>query len=87
VSFKIVAEQFQKATAALSEARKFNESSTWPPEMSTMRKNLLQTGKCDEEVSVNHGNEHTLLSSLLDMYRKFCQRLHHSGRLSIVKRK
>jgi len=75
VSFKVVAEQFQKATSALKEVRKFErliETTKWPSEMTTMRKNLLQTGKFDVEVSINSGNEHTILNNLLAMYRKVC---------------
>jgi len=73
--FRTVAQQFQKARAALMEAKKFEtllESSTWPEEMEAVRLNLLRTTKFDDDVEANTGNDTDILPSVLESYRRAC---------------
>lgn len=75
VSHKTVCEQFEKAFSAMREARKFEElleSTTWPVDMQTLQRNLIETTKFDQEVTTNKGNEFVVLPTILDVYRRVC---------------
>ena len=78
ISYKITVQQFELTCAAMKEARKFeslHEDSTWPLEMEATKKNLLRTTKFDAEVTENLGNDHDVLNSLLNQYRKVCPQI------------
>lgn len=75
VSHRHTVEQFEKALAAIKEARKFEsllESNEWPSEMIALKKNLLQTSKLDAEVASNRGNDYDILGVILKRYTEVC---------------
>lgn len=62
-----VSAQFKASVLALKEAAKFLKyinRSKWPDEMDTIRLNLLQSMKLDDEVTSNQGNEYSVIESL-----------------------
>lgn len=78
VSYKLVGEQFQKAKAALQEARKFEElleTDKWPSEMETTKANLICTTKFDIAVLTNKGNDRAILDVILELYRRTCPQI------------
>ena len=67
VQYSVINSQFKMALLALEEERKFLDyigSDEWPPQMSTIRNNMLRSTLLDDEIEGNKGNEHTVLKSL-----------------------
>lgn len=70
-----VEDQAKKCMAARHEGEKFEKvhgSSTWPPQMMGLKKNLLQTTKMDVMVENNLGNDRNLLEPIRGLYLRVC---------------
>lgn len=65
--------QFKLSNLAHMEQRKFLrfiESKSWPTEMSDLKENLLNTTMFDKDLEENSNNDLSILSHLLDAYRR-----------------
>ena len=73
-------EQVRNAIPARKEVNKINiviGSERWPPELETVRSNLLRTTKLDEQVRGNTGEDLTILPRLQELFEA-----HHGSRAS-----
>ncbi len=52
------------------------DGDTWPLQMQTTRVNILHTTQFDSEISLNDGNDSTMLPYLVESYKKCCPAIH-----------
>ncbi len=67
VQHETVTEQYKLANEALQEEKKFLnylEMDKWPNGMENIRNNLLRTTSMDDEITLNRGNDQSILDSL-----------------------
>ncbi len=71
-------ELFVAASNANLEIEKFYavlNGHPWPPELRSLRSNILSTSILDRSITMNAGNSTTVLPELVDTYRRACPNL------------